>query len=53
MCSSIRGPAMAPSFVTWPTRKTLVPVSLQRRMIRLVLSRIWLTEPGALVISGR
>ena len=26
MCSSIRGPAMAPSLVTWPTRKMLLPL---------------------------
>ena len=53
MCSSILGPAMAPSLVTCPTRKMAVPLSLHRRMSKLVHSRIWLTEPGALAISGR
>ena len=53
MCSSIRGPAMAPSLVTCPTRKIAVPLSLARRMSRLVHSRIWLTLPGAEAISGR
>ena len=53
MCSSIRGPAIAPSLVTWPTRNTAVPLSLESRSSRLVHSRIWLTEPGALASSGR
>ena len=49
MCSSTRGPAMPPSLVTWPTRNTLVPVSLAKRTRRAALSRTWLTEPGAAV----
>ena len=53
MCSSTRGPAMAPSLVTWPTRKTGQPVVLAKRISRLALSRTWLTEPGEEAMSGR
>ena len=31
MCSSTRGPAIAPSLVTWPIRSTAVPVSFAKR----------------------
>ena len=47
MCSSTRGPAMVPSFVTWPTSSTAVPVCLAKRTRRAALSRTWLTLPGA------
>ena len=53
MCSSILGPAMAPSLVTCPTRHTEVPLSLAMRMSMDVHSRIWDTDPGADAISGR
>ena len=52
MCSSTRGPAMAPSFVTWPTSTTAVPVSFARRRKRPAASRTWLTLPGADVKSS-
>ena len=53
MCSRTRGPAMAPSFVTWPTRKTGVSVVFAYAMSRAVTSRICVTVPGALWSSGR
>jgi hypothetical protein len=47
MCSSTRGPASAPSLVTWPTRNTVVSVSLAKRTSLRALSRTWETLPGA------
>ncbi len=44
---------MAPSLVTWPTRKTGVSVVLAKAMNRPATSRIWVTVPGALGSSGR
>ncbi len=49
MCSSTRGPASAPSLVTWPTRMTAMPVALAMRVRWAAHSRTWATEPGALV----
>ena len=46
MCSSIFGPASAPSLVTWPIRKTLTPLLLASCISRSVHSRSWLTLPG-------
>ena len=53
MCSSTRGPAMAPSLVTWPTRNSTHPDSLAKRISRAAASRTWDTEPGAEAMSGR
>ncbi len=47
MCSSTRGPASAPSLVTWPTSKMVVPVSLAMRVSCAAHSRTWDTDPGA------
>ena len=47
MCSSTRGPASWPSLVTCPTRKMATFDCLAKRTSMAVLSRIWLTEPGA------
>src|ERR1700747_711259 len=48
MCSSARGPAMTPSFVTWPTRTSTKPRRLARRISSCAAPRTWLTVPGAL-----
>ena len=47
ICSSTRGPASAPSLVTWPTRKIAVPLCLAKRTSNAALSRTWATPPGA------
>ena len=47
MCSSTRGPAMAPSLVTWPTSRIGRWVDLASWSRRAVASRTWVTEPGA------
>src|SRR2546427_739539 len=48
MCSSTRGPAIAPSLVTCPTTRTAGPSSdLATRRSSPVHSRIWPTVPGA------
>ena len=47
MCSSTRGPAIAPSLVTWPTRIITVPVCLAWRVNCAAHSRTCATEPGA------
>ena len=46
-CSSTRGPATAPSFVTWPTRTVATPFSFATRSSREAASRTCATEPGA------
>ena len=51
-CSSTRGPATMPSFVTCPTRTTVTPLSRAARTRRAPHSRTWDTEPGADGISG-
>ncbi len=53
MCSRTRGPAIDPSFVTCPTRKTGVSVVFAYAIKRAVTSRICVTVPGALWSSGR
>src|SRR5437870_433676 len=45
MCSSTRGPATAPSFVTWPTRNTLGPSFFARCMSMSPHSRTCVTQP--------
>ena len=52
MCSSTRGPAMAPSLVTWPTRMIAVPVCLAWRVSCAAHSRTCATEPGAEVSAS-
>jgi hypothetical protein len=47
MCSSTRGPASAPSLVTWPTRTTATPLALAARVRCAAHSRTCATEPGA------
>ena len=47
MCSSTRGPAIAPSFVTWPMRNSAVPPRLAKRVSCAAHSRTCATEPGA------
>src|SRR5579875_1163295 len=44
-CSSERGPAMAPSLVTWPTRIVATPVVLAADVSAVVTARTWLTPP--------
>ena len=46
------GPATTPSFVTCPTTKIVMPCSFARRIKTLVVSRTWLTLPGAEPISS-
>ncbi len=48
MCSSTRGPAMAPSLVTWPTSTSAKPADLARRISSNAAARTWATVPGAL-----
>src|SRR6266853_116665 len=47
MCSSVRGPAMPPPLVTWPTSTTAGPASLAKRISRAAHSRTCPTLPGA------
>ena len=47
MCSSTRGPASAPSLVTWPTSTIQVPLALAARVRCAAHSRTCATEPGA------
>ena len=47
MCSTTRGPAIAPSFVTWPITKTEISFCLANCTMRPTHSRNWATEPGA------
>ena len=47
MCSSTRGPAICPSFVTWPTSSTAVPLRFAWRTSNAVHSRSCATDPGA------
>ena len=47
MCSSTRGPASAPSLVTWPTSTIHTPLALAARVRCAAHSRTWATEPGA------
>ena len=47
MCSSTRGPASAPSLVTWPTSTVAQPEVLATRVSCAAHSRTWATEPGA------
>ncbi len=47
MCSSTRGPASAPSLVTWPTSTMAVPLALAARVRCAAHSRTCATEPGA------
>src|SRR6056297_3589926 len=47
MCSSTRGPARAPSLVTWPTSTTVQPVCLAYWTSLDAHSRTWATAPGA------
>src|SRR3989454_1343957 len=52
-CSRTRGPASAPSFVTWPTRNVAMPRPLASVMRRAPHSRTCVTLPGADSSSGR
>jgi hypothetical protein len=47
MCSSTRGPASAPSLVTWPTSTVVQPLALATRVRCAAHSRTCATEPGA------
>ncbi|SHW28171.1 Uncharacterised protein [Mycobacteroides abscessus subsp. abscessus] len=44
-CSSERGPAMAPSLVTWPTRTIAIPVVLAAMVRAVVTARTCVTPP--------
>ena len=46
-CSSTRGAASAPSFVTWPTSTIAMPLALATRVSCAAHSRTCATEPGA------
>ncbi len=52
MCSSSRGPASAPSFVTCPTRNVGTDRSFASRSSRAAQSRTWLTLPAGVFSSG-
>ena len=52
MCSSTRGPAIAPSFVTWPTKITTIPRCFARRVSCAAHSRTCATLPGAEVSAS-
>ncbi len=47
MCSSTRGPASVPSFVTWPISSVATLRDFANRVSCAAHSRTWLTEPGA------
>ena len=51
-CSSTRGPATAPSFVTCPTRITAQSSRLATSMIAVAASRTCPTDPGAPVMPS-
>ena len=51
-CSSTRGPATAPSLVTWPTRITAQSIRFAASITALAASRTCPTEPGAPVIPS-
>ena len=53
MCSSTRGPAISPSFVTWPTSTTVMPRRLARPISSCAAPRTWLTVPGELSSVSR
>ena len=44
---STRGPASAPSLVTWPINTTAAPVDFAAAASSAAHSRTWATEPGA------
>ncbi len=44
-CSSDRGPAIAPSLVTWPTRMIAIPVVFAVIVSAVVTARTWVTPP--------
>ena len=46
MCSSVRGPAMAPSLVTCPTRRMGTPLSFAHSISRATAARTWEGLPG-------
>ena len=46
-CSSMRGPAIEPSLVTWPTSSVAMPRALATWMSASATSRTWVTPPGA------
>ncbi len=52
MCSRVRGPAIAPSLVTCPTRTMGTPVSLATVSRRATASRTWPGLPGAPAASA-
>ena len=45
-CSNNLGPAIDPSFVTWPTKITVIPRSLAILIAVLATSRTCVTPPG-------
>ena len=45
-CSSVFGPAIEPSFVTWPTRTTAIPLGLATSIRRRAAARTWPTLPA-------
>ncbi len=46
MCSSTRGPAIAPVLVTWPTRKMGMPFTFASRSSAEAHRLTWLTLPA-------
>ena len=52
MCSSTRGPAMAPSLVTWPTSTSANAPALASRISSKLQARTCATVPGALSIAS-
>ena len=47
MCSSVRGPAMSPVFVTCPVMRMVVLSDFATSWRRVVLRRTCATDPGA------
>ena len=45
-CSRVRGPAIAPSLVTWPTRIVVIPRLLETAVRALATARTWVAPPS-------
>ena len=52
MCSNTRGPASAPSLVTWPTKIMVMPDCFATRVSCAAHSRTCATDPGAEVSAS-
>ncbi len=50
-CSSERGPAIAPSLVTWPTSTMAMPLDFAAAVSAVVTARTWVTPPTTPSVS--